>query len=99
MQSRRNRIEDKLRASLSASHVEVIDDSHLHAGHAGAAAGGGHFRALIVSSRFEGASRIARQRLVYAALADLMGGDIHALSLRTLTPGEWGGGRGPAAGG
>jgi BolA protein len=89
MPTRRDRIEDKLRAELAASHVEVIDDSHLHAGHAGAAAGGGHFRALVVSSRFEGASRIARQRLVYAALADEMRADIHALSLATLTPGEW----------
>ena len=88
---RRARIEEKLRATLGASHVEVIDDSHLHAGHAGAAAGGGHFRALVVASRFEGASRVARQRLVYAALAEEMRGDIHALSLRTLTPGEWSG--------
>jgi BolA protein len=89
MKTRRDRIEDKLRAVLSASHVEVVDDSRLHAGHAGAAGGGGHFRALVVSSRFEGASRIARQRLVYAALAEEMGSDIHALSLRTLTPDEW----------
>jgi BolA protein len=86
---RSQRIEEKLRAALGATHVEVIDDSHLHAGHAGAAAGGGHFRALVVSSRFEGATRIARQRLVYAALADELRSDIHALSLRTLTPDEW----------
>ncbi len=86
---RRAHIEARLRETLEATHVEVIDESHLHAGHAGAASGGGHFRALIVSPRFEGASSLARQRLVYAALAEEMRGEIHALSMRTLTPGEW----------
>ena len=86
---RRARIEEAIRERLAAVHVEVIDESHLHAGHAGAASGGGHFRALIVSSRFEGANSLARQRLVYAALAEEMRGEIHALSMRTLTPDEW----------
>ncbi len=86
---RRTHIETRLRETLEATHVEVIDESHLHAGHAGAASGGGHFRALIVSARFEGANSLARQRLVYAALAEEMRGEIHALSMRTLTPGEW----------
>lgn len=86
---RRTRIETRLRESLDARHVEVVDESALHAGHAGAAGGGGHFRALIVSDRFQGANAVARQRLVYAALADEMGGEIHALSMRTLTPSEW----------
>jgi BolA protein len=88
---RRGRIEAKLRAALEARHVEVIDESALHAGHAGAAAGGGHFRALIVSPVFAGRSRVERQRLVYAALAAEMGPEIHALALRTLTPEEWSG--------
>ena len=86
---RKSRIEARLRDALDASHVEVVDESHLHAGHAGAASGGGHFRALIVSAKFDGQSRVARQRLVYAALADAMGPEIHALSMKTLTPEEW----------
>ena len=77
--------------ALEASHVHVDDESHLHAGHAGAAGGGGHFRATIVSERFEGLSRVARQRLVYEALADAMKGEIHALAMTTLSPGEWAG--------
>jgi BolA protein len=86
---RRSRIEARLRAELAASHVDVEDESHRHAGHAGAASGGGHFRATIVSDRFAGLSRVARQRLVYGALAAEMKGEIHALALRTLTPEEW----------
>ena len=86
---RRAHIEQKLREGLEASHVEVVDESHLHAGHAGAQGGGGHFRATIVSPRFEGANRLARQRLVYQVLADEMRGEIHALSMQTLTPAEW----------
>jgi len=83
---RRARIEQAIRDRLSAVHVEVIDESHLHAGHAGAASGGGHFRATVVSSLFEGKNSVARQRLVYTALAVEMTSDIHALSLKTLTP-------------
>ena len=86
---RRARIEAKLRERLDAAHVEVIDESHLHAGHPGARSGGGHFRAIIVSARFEGQSKVAAQRLVYQALDDEMGGEIHALSMKTLTPAEW----------
>jgi BolA family transcriptional regulator, general stress-responsive regulator len=86
---RRGQIEARLRAELDARHVDVADESHRHAGHAGAAAGGGHFRATIVSHRFEGLSRIARQRLVYGVLAAEMKSEIHALALRTLTPAEW----------
>jgi BolA family transcriptional regulator, general stress-responsive regulator len=86
---RRARIEAKLRERLAAAHVEVVDESHLHAGHAGARGGGGHFRALIVSSRFAGLASLAAQRLVYDALSDEMGAEIHALSIRTLTPERW----------
>ena len=86
---RRARIERKLVERLEATHVEVIDDSHLHAGHAGAASGGGHFRALVVSPRFVGLSLLESQRLVYEVLADEMGGEIHALSVKTLTPDRW----------
>jgi BolA protein len=86
---RRARIETKLRERLEAAHVEVIDESHLHAGHAGAASGGGHFRAVIVASRFEGLSPVQAQRLVYASLEDEMQREIHALSMKTFTPDEW----------
>ena len=93
MTDRRARIEAKLRGGLDALHVEVVDESHLHAGHAGAASGGGHFRAVIVSAHFEGRSSVERQRLVYTALSAEMGRDIHALSMRTLTPEQWTSGR------
>jgi len=86
---RRTNIEHTLREKLAAVHVEVIDDSHLHAGHAGASGGAGHFRALVVSEGFEGKSRVERQRLVYDALAAEMGAQIHALSMTTLTCAEW----------
>ena len=86
---RRARIEAKLRDGLDAVHVEVADESHLHAGHAGAASGGGHFRAVIVSGQFDGENAVQRQRRVYAVLAAEMGGEIHALSMRTLTPEQW----------
>jgi BolA protein len=88
---RRGHIEARIRSELAASHVDVVDESHLHAGHAGAASGGGHFHATVVSDRFAGLSRVARQRLVYGALSAEMKGEIHALSLRTFTPEEWAG--------
>jgi BolA protein len=86
---RLTRIEQKLREGLEAVHLEVVDESHLHAGHAGAASGGGHFRATIVSARFAGLSKVQAQRLVYQTLADEMTGEIHALSMTTLTPEQW----------
>jgi BolA protein len=86
---RRTHIESRLRDGLDADSVTVIDESHLHAGHAGARSGGGHFRAVIVSPRFEGCGLVERQRLVYAVLDQEMGGEIHALSMQTLTPEEW----------
>jgi BolA protein len=88
-QGRSARIEALLRERLAAQHVEVTDESHLHAGHAGAAGGAGHFRAVIVSPRFEGRSLVERQRLVYGALSEMMRDEIHALALRTLTPQQW----------
>jgi BolA protein len=86
---RREHIESKLREALEAVFVEVIDESHLHAGHAGARSGGGHFRAMIVSHRFEGVSAVDAQRIVYAALADEMGSEIHALSMKTVPASKW----------
>ncbi|MED5260909.1 MAG: BolA family protein [Myxococcota bacterium] len=81
-------MEAKLRAALEAESVEVVDESHLHAGHAGARSGKGHFRVRVVSERFAGLSRIQSQRLVFAALAEEMESDIHALAMQTLTPDE-----------
>ena len=67
------------------------DESHLHAGHAGARPGGeSHFRLLVVSERFAGKGQVERQRMVYALLSDMMDGEIHALAMQTLTPEEWG---------
>ena len=86
MSTRAERIEAKLRDRLAASHVEVVDESHLHVGHPGAREGGGHFRVIVVSERFAGLAPVAAQRLVYEALADEMGGEIHALSIRARTP-------------
>ena len=80
---------DALRRGLDPLHLVVEDESHLHAGHPGAASGGGHFRALIVSAAFRGQNQVARQRTVYALLGDAMRSTIHALALRTLTPEEW----------
>lgn len=86
---RRERIESKLRERLDAEHVEVVDESHLHRGHPGARSGAGHFRVLVVSPRFEGLDRVEAQRLVYTAVAEDMGPEIHALSIRALTPERW----------
>lgn len=89
MSERSEKLEAALRERLNAVHVEVEDESHLHAGHAGAREGGGHFRALVVSERFEGKTRVQAQRIVFDAVATEMNEWIHALSLRTLTPTEW----------
>src|SRR3990172_8172136 len=82
------RIEARLRQQLAPDSLDIVDESAQHAGHAGARSGGGHFAATIVSNRFEGLNPIQRHRLVYEALGDLMKTDIHALSVRALTPKE-----------
>lgn len=82
-------LRDVLQRGLEPVRLVVEDESHLHVGHAGAAGGGGHFRALIVSAAFRGQNQVARQRAVYALLGDAMRARIHALALRTLTPEEW----------
>ena len=75
-------------AGLRPLRLEVIDDSARHAGHAGARRGGGHYRLLIVAEIFSGQSRLARHRLIYDALGDLMRCKIHALSIEALAPDE-----------
>lgn len=82
---------DQMRAALTAlasERIEIEDDSHLHAGHAGAAGGGGHYRLTIVSAQFVGKSTLERHRMVYSALHELMRQDIHALNIRALAPDE-----------
>lgn len=80
-------VEAALRAALAPLALEVRDDSHLHAGHAGAREGR-HFSVHIVSARFQGLARLARHRLVYDALAPWLPRGIHALALTTLAPEE-----------
>jgi len=81
-------IKARLERELSPSHIDIIDESHLHAGHAGAASGGGHFNVTVVSERFAGQSPIERHRMVYSALGDLMQTEIHALSIQASAPNE-----------
>jgi BolA family transcriptional regulator, general stress-responsive regulator len=90
MNARVDRIRTVLSQSLSVKAIEVIDDSHLHAGHAGARDGRGHYRVRIVATEFEGLRPIQRHQLVYRSLGDLMQTDIHALSIAALTPAEAG---------
>lgn len=75
--------------ALEPLHVVLDDDSARHAGHAGAAGGGGHFNLTIVSAAFGGHHAVHRHRMVYSLLADLMPHRIHALSLKALSPDEW----------
>ena len=81
-------IKERLERELSPSHIEIIDESHLHAGHAGAASGAGHFNVTIISDKFTGQSSIQRHRMVYLAVNDLMPSEIHALSINAQTPEE-----------
>lgn len=80
------KIEAALRAALAPTDLQVRDDSHLHAGHAGAQSGRGHFHLTMTSAAFAGLTPIARHRAVYAALGTLMDTDIHALSMSLRTP-------------
>lgn len=87
-----DQIRRKLTAGLTPARLEVIDESHLHAGHAGARPEGeSHFRVEIVSRTFQGKSRVDRQRLVYRILAEELAGGVHALVVKALTPQEEGG--------
>jgi len=87
------KIRDKLTVALAPQRLEIVDDSARHAGHAGARQGGeSHFNVTVVSARFSGLNRIARQRLVYEALAEELAGPVHALSLKLRTPEEEGAG-------
>ena len=86
--NRVERIQALLQSALTPAECVVDDESHLHAGHAGAASGGGHYRLRLVSAHFEGLNKVARHRLVYDALHEMMQQEIHALAMTLLTPGE-----------
>ena len=80
---------DKIRsllAVLQSEQLELVDESHLHAGHAGVREGGGHYRLKIVSGEFAGKSTVARHRMIYSALGDMMKHEIHALTITACTP-------------
>jgi BolA protein len=86
--TRTERLAARLR-TLAPTHLELHDDSARHAGHAGAAGGAGHFDVLIVAAAFADLAAVARHRAVYAAVGDLIPGEVHALSIRAYTPDEW----------
>jgi BolA protein len=82
-----NTIRDKLASALAPSHLQVIDESHQHAGHAGSRPDGeSHFRVEIVSEAFRGRSRVEQHRMVNAALADLLKDRVHALAIQSSPP-------------
>ena len=83
---RSSAIRDRLQQRFTPSQLEVLDEGHLHIGHANE--GRGHFAVRVVSSAFAGHPRVERHRMVYAALGELMHNDIHALSIAALAPDE-----------
>jgi BolA protein len=84
--SREQLLRRRLESRFAPTLLIIEDESHLHAGHAGAAQGHGHFRVTIVAEAFRGISPVARHRLVYAAVGDLMQTDIHALAIEARPP-------------
>jgi len=86
-----NEREKKMRARLAVLEplqLEIIDESHKHAGHAGARDGGGHYAVRIASAQFAGKNTVARHRMIYSAMGELMKREIHALTLQALAPNE-----------
>lgn len=84
-------IRAKIEAGLSPTHLEVINESHLHAGHAGSpGTGNSHYRLKIVADAFTGKSRLERHRMVNELLADELSGTLHALAIKASAPGESG---------
>lgn len=86
--TRFERIREALQHAFTPQHLQIEDQSHLHAGHAGAATGRGHFRVELVSAVFRGMTPVQRHRAVYSALGGLMQSEIHALSLSLRAPEE-----------
>lgn len=81
-------IRAKLSAAFAPNRLDIVDDSHKHAGHEGAKSGGGHFRVTIIATAFDGKTALQRHRMIYAALGQELTGDIHALSIQAYAPGE-----------
>ena len=88
MNSRAKRLQLRLEETFQPISCQIEDDSAKHAGHAGAASGGGHFSVKIVSKQFETLNRLTRHRLVYDAVGDMMHTEIHALAISALAPSE-----------
>ena len=86
--TRPERLRAMLNEALAPTELALIDESALHAGHAGAASGGGHYRLRIVSGKFEGLKLVMRHRLVYDAVHTMMHTEIHALAITALAPSE-----------
>jgi BolA family transcriptional regulator, general stress-responsive regulator len=86
MSDRAQRLRERLVREFAPLELLIEDESHLHAGHAGAAGGASHFRVRIVAQAFGGLAPLARHRLVYAAVGDLIPDEIHALALQALPP-------------
>ena len=84
----KDQIHQRLMETLGAESVEIEDQSHLHAGHAGAASGGGHYDVIVISSEFNDLNTLGRHRLIYSAVDDLMKKEIHALSIQAFSPDE-----------
>ncbi len=86
--NRVEQIQQLLTLGLSPESLHIEDESALHAGHAGAASGGGHYRIRMISARFDGLGKVGRHRLGYDCLRELMQKEIHALAMTLLTPAE-----------
>lgn len=88
MSDRSERLRHALEAAFTVHELEIIDESHLHAGHAGAREGKGHFQIRIVAADFAGLPALKRHRLIFKAVDELLRTDIHALSIDARVPGE-----------
>ncbi len=88
MPTRAETIEQLLTDTLSPESMDLLDESHKHAGHAGAKGGAGHYDLTIVSGQFEGKNTMQRHRMVYAAVEGMMPHEIHALSIKAFAPDE-----------
>ncbi|MBI3770561.1 MAG: BolA family transcriptional regulator [Deltaproteobacteria bacterium] len=87
--TREARLRERVRHGLAAEHVELADESGRHVGHPGAAGGAGYYHVVVVSPRFVGLDRVARHRLVYEAVGDLIPDEVHALAISAYAPDEW----------
>jgi BolA protein len=81
-------IRERLSAALSPESIDIVDESHKHAGHEGARSGGGHFVVTIVADAFRGKRPLERHRMVYDALGEAMSREIHALSIKAYASDE-----------